>query len=37
VPAKAERGPAHLGKILKDDIARWDPILREAAAASKQN
>ena len=37
VPAKAERGPDHLGKILKDDIARWDPILKEAAAASKQN
>ena len=37
VPAKAERGPAHLGKILKDDIARWDPIMKEAAASSKQN
>jgi len=37
VPAKAERGPAHLGKILKDDIARWDPILREAAATQKSN
>jgi tripartite-type tricarboxylate transporter receptor subunit TctC len=35
VPAKAERGPDHLGKILKDDITRWDPILKQAAAASK--
>jgi tripartite-type tricarboxylate transporter receptor subunit TctC len=37
VPGKAERGPDHLGKVLKDDLVRWDPILKEAAAASKQN
>ncbi|MGE5163741.1 MAG: Bug family tripartite tricarboxylate transporter substrate binding protein [Sphingobacteriales bacterium] len=37
VPPKAERGPDHLAKILKDDIARWDPILKEAAASQKQN
>lgn len=37
VPPKAERGPDHLGKILKGDIARWDPILKEAAATQKQN
>jgi tripartite-type tricarboxylate transporter receptor subunit TctC len=37
VPAKAERGPDHLGKVLKDDIARWDPILKQAAATQKQN
>jgi tripartite-type tricarboxylate transporter receptor subunit TctC len=37
VPKKAERGPDHLAKILKDDIARWDPILKEAAAAQKKN
>jgi tripartite-type tricarboxylate transporter receptor subunit TctC len=36
VPKKAERGPDHLAKILKDDIARWDPILKEAAAAQKK-
>jgi tripartite-type tricarboxylate transporter receptor subunit TctC len=36
VPKKAERGPEHLAKILKDDIARWDPILKEAAAAQKK-
>jgi tripartite-type tricarboxylate transporter receptor subunit TctC len=37
VPAKADRGPAHLGQLLKADIDRWDPILKEAAAASKSN
>jgi tripartite-type tricarboxylate transporter receptor subunit TctC len=37
VPKKAERGPDHLAKILKDDIARCDPILKEAAAAQKKN
>lgn len=35
VPAKAERGPAHLANLLKADIARWDPILRAAAADAK--
>ncbi|MBI2716668.1 MAG: tripartite tricarboxylate transporter substrate binding protein BugD [Rhizobiales bacterium] len=35
VPAKAERGPAHLGNLLKTDIARLDPILKAAAAESK--
>src|ERR1044071_6633783 len=37
VPPKAERGPDHLAKVLKDDIARWNPILKEAAATQKQN
>ena len=37
VPAKAERGPDHLAKVLKDDIARWAPILKKAAATQKQN
>jgi len=36
VPAKAERGPAHLESVLKADIARWDPILRQAMAESKK-
>ena len=31
VPAKSERGPASLATLLKDEIVRWDPILREAA------
>jgi tripartite-type tricarboxylate transporter receptor subunit TctC len=35
VPAKAERGPAHLADLLKADIARLDPILRAAAAETK--
>jgi tripartite-type tricarboxylate transporter receptor subunit TctC len=37
VPPKADRGPDHLAKVLKDDIARWNPILKEAAATQKQN
>ena len=37
VPAKSERGPEHLEKLLKSDIARLDPILRAAAATSKAN
>jgi tripartite-type tricarboxylate transporter receptor subunit TctC len=37
VPPKAERGPAHLGKTVASDIIRWAPVLKEAAAASKQN
>lgn len=32
VPPKTERGPAYLAKLLKADIARWDPILKAAAA-----
>jgi tripartite-type tricarboxylate transporter receptor subunit TctC len=36
-PPKADRGPDHLAKVLKDDIARWNPILKEAAATQKQN
>jgi tripartite-type tricarboxylate transporter receptor subunit TctC len=35
VPAKADRGPEHLEKVLKADIARWDPILRQAMTQSK--
>ncbi len=34
VPTKAERGPDHLEKVLTADIARWDPILKQANAAS---
>src|SRR4029077_9686095 len=37
VPAKVERGPQHLGEVLKADIARWDPILRQAMADAKKN
>jgi len=37
VPAKADRGPEHLEKVLKADIARWDPILRQAMTQSKDN
>jgi tripartite-type tricarboxylate transporter receptor subunit TctC len=37
VPPKSDRGPAHLAKLLKADIARWDPILKAAAAAAKTN
>ena len=32
VPAKSERGPDHLEKVLKADIARWNPILKAAVA-----
>jgi tripartite-type tricarboxylate transporter receptor subunit TctC len=32
VPAKEERGPANLAKLLKSEIARWAPILKSAAA-----
>ena len=35
VPAKAERGPAHLANQVREDIARWNPILK--AAAEKTN
>lgn len=32
VPPKADRGPAPLASLLKADIARWNPILKSAAA-----
>jgi len=32
VPPKADRGPAPLAERLKNDIGRWDPILKTAAA-----
>ena len=32
VPPKAERGPQRLGQVLKADVARWDPILKQAMA-----
>ena len=37
VPPAAERGPAYLGKLLRGDIARWKPILKDAASSSKTN
>ncbi len=37
VPPKADRGPDYLGKTLKADIARWDPILKQAMAESKKS
>jgi tripartite-type tricarboxylate transporter receptor subunit TctC len=37
VPPKAERGPEYLKKTVAKDIVYWAPILKEAAAASKQN
>jgi tripartite-type tricarboxylate transporter receptor subunit TctC len=33
IPPKQERGPAYLGQLLKTEIARWDPILKEATAS----
>jgi tripartite-type tricarboxylate transporter receptor subunit TctC len=35
VPPKADRGPAALANVLKTDIARWNPILKTAAAKMK--
>jgi tripartite-type tricarboxylate transporter receptor subunit TctC len=32
VPPKADRGPEALASVLKADIARWNPILKTAAA-----
>ncbi|HET9714829.1 MAG TPA: tripartite tricarboxylate transporter substrate-binding protein [Pseudolabrys sp.] len=32
VPPKSDRGQAYLAKLLKSDIARWDPILKAASA-----
>ena len=37
VPPKSERGPEFLKKTVAQDIIYWAPILKEAAAASKQN
>jgi hypothetical protein len=37
VPAKAERGPEHLEQVLKADIARWNPILKQAMEESNQS
>ncbi len=36
VPAKTERGPAHLEQVLKADIARWHPILKQAMAQAQK-
>jgi tripartite-type tricarboxylate transporter receptor subunit TctC len=36
VPPKAERGPDYLGKTLKADTARWDPVLKQAMAEAKK-
>ena len=35
VPAKAERGPAHLSAVLQKDMAKWQPILQSAMAEQK--
>lgn len=37
VPAKAERGPDFLRKSIEVEVARWTPLLKEAAATSKAN
>jgi tripartite-type tricarboxylate transporter receptor subunit TctC len=37
VPAKDERGPEHLRKLVHDDMDRWAPILKAAAAENKPN
>jgi tripartite-type tricarboxylate transporter receptor subunit TctC len=37
VPPKTERGPDYLVKLLKADIARWDPILKQAMEESKKS
>ena len=37
VPPKAERGPDFLRKGIATEVARWSPILKEVAAANKQN
>jgi tripartite-type tricarboxylate transporter receptor subunit TctC len=37
VPVKAERGPDFLRKGIEVEVARWTPLLKEAAATSKQN
>ncbi len=35
VPPPADRGPKHLGMVLKADVARWDPILKAAMEKPK--
>jgi tripartite-type tricarboxylate transporter receptor subunit TctC len=35
IPTKAERGPEHLGTVLKTDMAKWHPILQAAMAQQK--
>jgi tripartite-type tricarboxylate transporter receptor subunit TctC len=35
VPAMSERGPQHLEMVLKADIARWNPLLKQAMAAER--
>jgi tripartite-type tricarboxylate transporter receptor subunit TctC len=35
VPPKADRGPGPLAKVLKADIARWNPILKSASEKMK--
>jgi tripartite-type tricarboxylate transporter receptor subunit TctC len=30
VPDKSKRGPQALGKLVKDEIARWGPIIKAA-------
>ena len=37
VPAKAERGPEHLRKLVLEDMDRWAPILKSAAVDNKPN
>jgi len=34
IPAKARRGPAALGDLVKSDIARWIPIITAANVKS---
>jgi len=36
VPPKSERTPAKFEKLVKAEIARWSPILKEASAAATQ-
>jgi hypothetical protein len=35
IPLKKERGADALGKLMKSELARWTPILKQASAASK--
>ena len=37
VPAKADRGPAHLAEVLKADIASWHPTLQAAMAEPRSS
>jgi tripartite-type tricarboxylate transporter receptor subunit TctC len=34
IPVKQERGSTYLGTLLKAEITRWDPILKQAAASA---